>query len=160
MPVNLLWIEQFVHIVAVVIWIGGLFFATVVLAPVLQAEIAQVGTRIPLLHAILRRFFLWVFISGAVLLSSGYTMVPLFYGGFATLSAPVSIMMLLGTVMVMLSLHVYFAPLKRLRRAVRDQDWKAGARALGQVRLISGVNLLLSLVVILMGVWGMVGTPW
>ncbi|MHB1580893.1 MAG: CopD family protein [Acidithiobacillus sp.] len=157
---NTLWIEQFVHIIAVVVWIGGLFFATVVLAPVLQAEIAQASTRIPLLHAILRRFFLWVGISGAVLLGSGYTMVPLFYGGFAALSAPVSIMVVLGTIMVMLALHVYFAPLKRLRRAVRDQDWKAGARALGQVRLLSSVNLLLSLVVILMGVWGVLGTPW
>lgn len=157
---NTLWIEQFVHIIAVVVWIGGLFFATVVLAPVLQAEIAQASTRIPLLHAILRRFFLWVWISGAVLLGSGYTMVPLFYGGFAALSAPVSIMVVLGTVMVMLALHVYFAPLKRLRRAVRNQDWEAGARALGQVRLVSSVNLLLSLVVILMGVWGVLGTPW
>ncbi|MHB1281711.1 MAG: CopD family protein [Acidithiobacillus sp.] len=157
---NTLWIEQFVHIIAVVVWIGGLFFATVVLVPVLQAEIAQASTRIPLLHAILRRFFLWVGISGAVLLGSGYTMVPLFYGGFAALSAPVSIMVVLGTIMVMLALHVYFAPLKRLRRAVRDQDWKAGARALGQVRLFSSVNLLLSLVVILMGVWGVLGTPW
>ncbi len=157
---NTLWIEQFVHIIAVVVWIGGLFFATVVLAPVLQAEIAQASTRIPLLHAILRRFFLWVWISGAVLLGSGYTMVPLFYGGFAALSAPVSIMVVLGTVMVMLALHVYFAPLKRLRRAVRNQDWEAGAHALGQVRLVSSVNLLLSLVVILMGVWGVLGTPW
>ncbi|WP_298171956.1 CopD family protein [Acidithiobacillus sp.] len=157
---NTLWIEQFVHIIAVVVWIGGLFFATVVLAPVLQAEIAQASTRIPLLHAILRRFFLWVWISGAVLLGSGYTMVPLFYGGFAALSAPVSIMVVLGTVMVMLALHVYFAPLKRLRRAVLNQDWEAGARALGQVRLVSSVNLLLSLVVILMGVWGVLGTPW
>ena len=157
---NSLWIEQFVHIIAVVVWIGGLFFATVVLAPVLQAEIAQASTRIPLLHAILRRFFLWVWISGAVLLGSGYTMVPLFYGGFAALSAPVSIMVVLGTVMVMLALHVYFAPLKRLRRAVRNQDWEAGAHALGQVRLVSSVNLLLSLVVILMGVWGVLGTPW
>ena len=157
---NTLWIEQFVHIIAVVVWIGGLFFATVVLAPVLQAEIAQASTRIPLLHAILRRFFLWVGISGAVLLGSGYTMVPLFYGGFAALSAPVSIMVVLGTIMVMLALHVYFAPLKRLRRAVLNQDWEAGARALGQVRLVSSVNLLLSLVVILMGVWGVLGTPW
>ncbi len=157
---NTLWIGQFVHIAGVVIWIGGLFFTTVVLAPVLQAEIAQASARIPLLHAILRRFFLWVWIAGAALLISGYTMVPLFYGGFAALSVPIQMMMGLGTLMVMLALHVYFAPLKRLRRAVRDQDWKAGGRALDQVRLLSGINLLLSLVVILMGVWGMTGTPW
>lgn len=157
---NNLWIEQFVHILAVIVWIGGLFFVTMVLAPTLKKEISQNSTRIALMHVLLRRFFFWVLIASLLLLLTGYSMVFVFYGGFAALSVPVWLMVVLGTIMVMIVLHTFFAPLKRLRRAVRDQDWQAGAKALGQVRMLANINLGLSFVVILVGIWGVFGTPW
>ncbi|MBN2680459.1 CopD family protein [Acidithiobacillus montserratensis] len=157
---NNLWIEQFVHILAVIVWIGGLFFVTMVLAPTLKKEIGQNSTRIALMHVLLRRFFFWVLIASLLLLLTGYSMVFVFYGGFAALSVPVWLMVVLGTIMVLIVLHTFFAPLKRLRRAVRDQDWQAGAKALGQVRMLANINLGLSFVVILVGIWGVFGTPW
>ncbi len=157
---NTIWIEQFVHILAVIVWIGGLFFVTIVLGPTLKKEMAHASARIPLMHALIRRFFFWVLLSSLLLLLTGYSMVFVYYGGFAALTIPVWIMVVLGTFMVMLALHIYFAPLKRLRRAVRDQDWSAGAMALAQVRLFASINLLLSFVVILVGIWGVFGTPW
>lgn len=157
---NTLWIEQFVHILAVIVWIGGLFFVTMVLAPTLKKEISHNSTRIALMHVLLRRFFFWVLIASLLLLLTGYSMVFVFYGGFAALSVPVWLMVVLGTIMVMIVLHTFFAPLKRLRRAVRDQDWQAGAKALGQVRMLANINLGLSFVVILVGIWGVFGTPW
>lgn len=157
---NNLWIEQFVHILAVIVWIGGLFFVTMVLAPTLKKEIGKNSTRIALMHVLLRRFFFWVLIAALLLLLTGYSMVFVFYGGFAALSVPVWLMVVLGTIMVLIVLHTFFAPLKRLRRAVRDQDWQAGAKALGQVRMLANINLGLSFVVILVGIWGVFGTPW
>ncbi|MBU2759761.1 DUF4149 domain-containing protein [Acidithiobacillus sulfurivorans] len=157
---NTLWIEQFVHILSVIVWIGGLFFVTMVLAPTLKKEITQNSTRIALMHVLLRRFFFWMLLAAFLLLLTGYSMVFVFYGGFAALTIPEWVMVVLGTIMVMIVLHTYFAPLKRLRRAVRDQDWQAGSKALGQVRMLASTNLVLSFIVILVGIWGVFGTPW
>ena len=37
---------------------------------------------------------------------------------------------------------------KKLKRAVAGQDWPAGGAALGQIRLLIGINLLIGLVTI------------
>jgi len=44
--------------------------------------------------------------------------------------------------------HVFFAPYKKLKRAVAAQDWKAGGAALGQIRQLIGINLTIGLVTI------------
>ena len=55
----------------------------------------------------------------------------------------------LGVVMMLVFAHVFFAPYKKLKRAVGAQDWKAGGAALGQIRKLIGINLSLSLLTIL-----------
>jgi len=50
--------------------------------------------------------------------------------------------------MMLLFLHVYFAPFKRLKLAVAAADWPAGAGKLAQIRLLVGINLLLGLLVV------------
>ncbi|MBN9426061.1 MAG: hypothetical protein J0H09_06095, partial [Burkholderiales bacterium] len=53
------------HIVAVAIWVGGMFFAYVCLRPV-AAELLEPPQRLRLWRGVFRRFFAWVW--GAVLL--------------------------------------------------------------------------------------------
>jgi uncharacterized membrane protein len=55
---------------------------------------------------------------------------------------------------MMLFAHVFFAPFKRLKRAVAAQDWQAGGAALGQIRMLVGINLSLGLVTIVVGALG------
>ena len=58
------------------------------------------------------------------------------------------LMLGLGLVMMLLALHVYFAPLKRLKLAVTAGDVAEAGRRVGQIRLFVGINLVLGLIVI------------
>jgi uncharacterized membrane protein len=53
--------------------------------------------------------------------------------------------------MVLLFLHLYFAPWRRFRAAVARQDWAEGGRQLGQIRPIVTVNLVLGIIVVANG---------
>jgi uncharacterized membrane protein len=50
--------------------------------------------------------------------------------------------------MMLIFAHVFFAPTRKLQRAVAAQDWKAGGAALGQIRMLIGINLIIGLVTI------------
>jgi uncharacterized membrane protein len=60
----------------------------------------------------------------------------------------VHIMLWSGYVMMLIFLHVFFAPYKRLKQAVANADWPAGARQLAMIRKLVGINLLLGLLVV------------
>ena len=140
------------HIVAAVIWVGGMFFAYVVLRPGMSP--LEPAIRLPLWHRVFSRFFLWVWLSIAVLLASGFAMVFLGFGGFATVGAYVRVMMALGIVMMVIYTYLYFVPWRRFRRAVSTADWPAANKHIGQIRLLVGSNLVLGLVTVVIGASG------
>jgi uncharacterized membrane protein len=47
--------------------------------------------------------------------------------------------------MVIIYLHVFFAPYRKLRHAVIVEDYPEGGRRLGQIRTLVGINILLGL---------------
>jgi uncharacterized membrane protein len=57
-------------------------------------------------------------------------------------------MLVLGVAMMLIFAHVFFSPYKKLKRAVGEQNWKAGGAALGQIRQLIGINLSLGLLTI------------
>ena len=69
------------HTLAVVIWVGGMFFAHMVLRP--SAGPLDAAIRLPLWHRVFQRFFPWVWACVVAILASGYAMVILGFGGFA-----------------------------------------------------------------------------
>jgi uncharacterized membrane protein len=140
------------HILGAIVWVGGMFFAYVVLRPV--AGELEGPARLALWRGVFRRFFPWVFASIAALLASGYLMV--FWGldGFAGAGVHVHVMQLVGWVMILLFLHLYFVPWRRLQRAMDGGDTAAAARQLGQIRVIVATNLVLGLLVSAIGASG------
>ena len=50
--------------------------------------------------------------------------------------------------------HVFFVPFARLKRAVVNQDWKAGGAALANIRQLVGINLVLGLITIVIATAG------
>ncbi len=56
--------------------------------------------------------------------------------------------------MMLLFLHVYFAPFQRLKRAVAASEWTDGSVHLGQIRRLVGINLLLGLIVVAVAAGG------
>jgi uncharacterized membrane protein len=141
------------HALSAVIWVGGMFFAYVVLRPVAAGRL-EPPQRLGLWAGVFARFFPWVFASIAVLLASGYWMVLSFYGGFDAVGLHVHLMVWIGYLMMLLFLHVFFAPFKRLKRAVAAADWQAGARSLAQIRILVGINLALGLAVVAIATGG------
>ena len=140
-------IALLLHILAVVIWVGGMFFAYMVLRPVAASEL-EPPSRLVLWVGVFSRFFPWVFASIAIILATGLWMVLSFYDGFGAVGFHVHLMFWLGLVMMLLFFHVFFAPFKRLKLAVGEQDWPTGGKYLSQIRLLVGINLALGLVVV------------
>ena len=139
----------FFHILAAVVWVGGMFFAHQVLRP--SALALDPEPRLTLWTRVFDRFFSWVFAAIVLLLASGYGLVFGIYGGFRALPLYVNVMQGIGIVMMLLFLHLYFGPWRRFRTAVSRQDWAEGGRQLGQIRTIVTINLLLGLIVVAIG---------
>ena len=138
-------LSLFLHVLSVVIWVGGMFFAYMALRPV-AASVLEPPQRLTLWAGVFGKFFPWVWASVALILASGLHMLMVFGG----LAAPhyAMTMLVLGVVMMAIFAHVFFAPYGRLKRAVAAQDWKAGGAALAQIRMLIGINLSLGLLTI------------
>jgi len=142
-------ISLILHALSAVVWVGGMFFAHQVLRP--AAAPLEPGPRLALWSRVLGRFFAWVFAAVILLLLTGYTMVFEVFGGFAKIGLHIQLMQGIGILMVLLFLHLYFAPWRRFRAAVARQDWAEGGRQLGQIRTIVTVNLVLGIIVVAIG---------
>jgi len=140
------------HIVAAVIWVGGMFFAYMALRP--SAGPLEPALRLPLWHRVFSRFFPWVWASIITLLASGYGMVFLGFGGFRGVGPHVHVMQTTGIIMVLLFLHLFFAPWRRFRRAIAAADLLAAGEYLEQIRILVAPNLILGLVTIIVGASG------
>ncbi len=138
-------IAYLLHVLGVVVWVGGMFFAYLALRPV-AASVLEPPQRLTLCAGVFDKFFPWVWLSVALILATGLHLL-MFLGGRAAPHHALA-MLALGIVMMLIFGHVYFAPYRKLKRAVAGQDWKAGGAALGQIRQLIGINLILGLVTI------------
>jgi uncharacterized membrane protein len=140
------------HILAAIIWIGGMFFAHVVLRP--SAGALDLPTRLALWDRVLGRFFLWVWLSIASLLLSGFAMVFIGYGGFGFLPRNISLMMTVGVLMAAIFTYIYGVPWQRFRRAVAAADWPGAEHSIKEIRRLVGLNLLLGLSTVVLAAAG------
>jgi len=140
------------HVVAAVIWVGGMFFALMVLRP--STGPLDPPTRLALWQRVFARFFPWVWGAVAVLLVSGFAMVIWGFGGFAKIGTYVHLMMGLGILMMLIYAHLYFAPWRRFRRAVAAGEWPVAAKYIDQIRLLVTINLVLGLITVVVGAAG------
>jgi len=141
------------HVIAVVVWIGGMFLGMVAIRPAL-AEV-EMPARARLFAGILGRFLPWVWAAVVTLLASGFYMVfTSFDGGLAGTPWFVRLMMGLGIFMMMLMGHITFAPYRRLKRALAAKDDALAAKAMKQMGMLMAVTLALGLIVILAAMMG------
>ncbi len=140
------------HVLSVVVWVGGMFFAYMFLRPA-AATVLEPPQRLTLWVRVFAKFFPWVWLAVILLLVTGFGMLFGWYGG---MQAPlyIHIMLGLGVVMMLIFMHVFFAPYRRLRQAVAAQDWQEGGRRLGQIRKLVGLNTLLGVIVIVVATAG------
>ena len=141
------------HIAFSVIWVGGMFFAVMALRPV-AATALKPPQRLPLWAGTFTRFFPWVWASIVVLLASGYAMLFVHFGGFAGAPLHVNVMQALGIAMMLIFLHLCFAPWRRFSRAVETGAWPDAGAQLNKIRRIVAINLVLGLVTVTVGASG------
>jgi uncharacterized membrane protein len=138
-----------VHVLAAVVWVGGMFFALLVLRP--SSGPLEPAVRLALWERVFGRFFAWVIAAIVLLLASGYTMVFAAFGGFRGIALYINLMQGIGIVMVLLFFHLYFAPWRRFRAALARDDRPEAARQVDQIRWIVTINLILGLVTAAVG---------
>lgn len=136
------------HVLSAVVWVGGMFFAYLVLRPV-AARTLEPPVRLLLWRDSFNRFFPWVWASVIVLLISGYWMIFAYFGGMGKVGIYVHIMQGLGLLMMLLYLHVYFSPFRRLKQALAVSDYATAGKRLNQIRILIGINLILGILVVL-----------
>ena len=134
------------HVLAATVWVGGMFFALVCLRP--AAVALDPAVRLQLWEDTLRRFFPWVLMAIVVMLITGFWMIFAVLGGFKSVGLHVHLMLGLGLLMMLLALHTYFAPFKRLRKFVAEKHWADAGKNLNQIRLLITINLALGLIVV------------
>jgi uncharacterized membrane protein len=140
------------HVLAAVAWVGGMFFAYMVLRP--SAGPLEPRLRLALWQRVFGRFFPWVWASIAVLLASGYAMLFLHFGGFTGAGLHIHVMQATGILMMLLFLHLFFVPWRRFSRALEAGQFDSAAHSLNQMRRIVAINLVLGIITIAAGASG------
>jgi uncharacterized membrane protein len=135
------------HLLAAVVWVGGMFFAWMVLRPAAVSAL-EAPARLKLWLAVFPRFFYWVWAAVLLLPITGAGILHLSFKTFAGAPRYVHIMMGLYLAMLALFLRIQLLLLPELRRAVTAEDWPSGGNVLGRIRRLVGFNLLLGLAVI------------
>ncbi len=132
-----------VHVLCAVIWVGGMFFAYVVLRP--SMSVLEPIQRIALHTQVFRRFFLVVWHAMPLILLTGFAVLFGFYGGPAFVGWNVHLMMLLGLIMSAIFLLIVFGPYARFRRTT---DRNTAAASIDRIRKLIAVNLVLGIVTV------------
>ena len=137
------------HVLAAVVWVGGMFFAYLVLRPSLG--VLEPNQRMLVHTQVFRRFFRVVWHAMPLSIVTGFAMIFVPFGGMAYVSPRVNIMMGLGLLMSAIFAFIYFGPYKRFQRTT---DKAAMVASLDTVRKLIGVNLLIGLATIVLGATG------
>ena len=139
-----------IHLAAVIVWVGGMFFAHFCLRPVAAVQL-QPPQRLPLLTSVLGRFLpiaglalvlLWV--SGLTRFAQVGALVP---GNWYAMAG-------LGMTMTVVYGLVAFRYHPRMVSALGIQDWSAAGKAMNTIRVLVQTNLTLGFVTVVTAVVG------
>jgi len=141
------------HVLSIIVWVGGMVFAHFFLRPaVAQLEPA---VRLRLMRDVLGRFFQAVLAASLLTLATGVWMLGrvakqvVQSGGSFEMPLAWTVMATLGVAMVAIFLHIRFALYRRFSRLVTASEWATGGAVLAQIRTWVMVNLGLGVLVVL-----------
>lgn len=140
------------HAVAAVLWVGGMFFAYVILRPSVSDYAAP--QRLVLWNRVFDRFFPWAWAAVIVLPATGYGTVFLDFGGFDNAGLHIHLMQGFGLVMIALFFYLYTIVYPQYRRLVGAETWPEAAKQLATIRRIVGTNTVLGFLTVAIGASG------
>jgi uncharacterized membrane protein len=141
------------HVLSSVIWVGGMFFAYLVLRPIaaIQFEPPQ---RLTLWSNVFSKFFPWVWVAVVLLIGTGFWLITNKFGGMKNVGVHIHIMMSMGIIMALIFMHVFFAPTRKLAKAVAESNWEEAGKKLAQIRILIGLNLIIGIAVVVIATSG------
>lgn len=131
------------HLLAAAFWVGGMATMHFAVRPAAVATL-QPPLRLPLMAAVLTRFFGGVTIAVVILWVSGLAMVMLAGG---RMHWTVHAMLTLALVMTAVYLRIRLAPWPKLHAALAASDWPVAAKQLDRIRHMVAMNLALGVAV-------------
>src|ERR1700710_2553200 len=131
------------HLLFAVIWVGGMFFAYVVLRPSMAA--IEAPQRMLLHTRVFKSFFLVIWHAMPLIIITGFAMLGMI-GGMQTAPWQIHTMLGLGLLMAAIFLAIFFGPYRQFRRTI---DRTVMASSLDSIRKLIGVNLVLGLVTVI-----------
>lgn len=151
------------HLLSIIVWVGGMVFAHFFLRPALAA--LSPPQRLPVMRAVLQRFFAAVLVASVTALVTGLWMIGrvakqvVQSGGQFHMPFHWWAMAVGGILMVALFGHIRFVLFRRFDRAVtaaeqapaadgKGSTWNAAAGALASIRQWVTVNLALGLLIV------------
>jgi uncharacterized membrane protein len=133
---------RWLHVMGVVVWVGGMFFAHMALRPAVQSLAPP--ERLPLLASTLSRFLAWVAVAIVAILASGVAMMAM----LGPVGLYVHAMTAVGLAMTVIYAYIVVVPLRSLRGGVGARDWPRAGAAMLRIRQLVAVNLVLGIAVI------------
>jgi len=137
------------HALAAVVWVGGMFFAYVILRPSLGPLAGP--DRLGLWRRVFGRFLPIVGVAVATLLVTGYVLLFGVFAGFGGAGVHIHVMHLTGWVMFLLYGHLVAVAWKRFRTTVDAEQLDQAPAHLDSIRRRVAINLALGLLTIAIG---------
>ena len=140
------------HVLSIMLWIGGMAFTLFFLRPALG--VLEPPVRLRLMQEVLGRFFAAVLAMVVLALVTGVWMMADHAARVAGTGVRIgmpwtwSLMAALGVLMMAIFGHIRFVLFKRLRSAVASGAWAAGAAAMAGIRTWVGANLAIGLAIV------------
>jgi uncharacterized membrane protein len=131
------------HILAVIVWLGGMFFLTVVLG--IGASVPDRSAALSSWERALSRFLPWGMLSLAIILATGVTLVFSVFGGYAHIPNIHRFNMVIGIPAIVLFVYLCVVPWRRLRRAAFAHDTATAEKTIGQAKMLLATILTLGL---------------
>ena len=131
------------HLLCAVLWVGGMFFAYVVLRPSLAA--IEAPQRMLLQTQVFKKFFRLIWHAMPLIIITGFVMLFAFGQGMAGAPWQIHAMLGLGLLMSAVFLAIVFGPYLQFRRTT---DRNRMVSSLDKIRKLIGVNLVLGLITI------------
>ena len=145
-----------IHLLAVIAWVGGMFFMLMCLRPAVH-EVLEAPARVRLMHATLRRFLRIVALAALAVLVSGAAMIVLVWRDRAAAGLAFNMpldwyaMVVLFFVMLAVFLHVRLRAVPARRRGRwRPRPGPTAGAALGAIRWEVAINLVIGIFIVVM----------
>ena len=135
------------HLLAVVVWIGGMIFLGLVITPVLRGR--SPGERATLLHVVGRRFLKIGWMALGILLVTGPTLWALL--GFRITPVLIAKLALVAVILLLSLLHDFFLGPRLVAELQKGGEGEETLRLRRRVALLARLNTLFAIIVLVLG---------